>query len=56
MVFIVKYSKKHNSVKMNVELKFLPSTHYLMMLYICTKFRGNKLKGFRTTERTRFPQ
>ena len=31
------------------------SAHCLIMLYICTKFRENILKGFRVIERTRFP-
>ena len=33
-------TKVYNSVKMLVELRFLISTHSLMMLYICIRFCG----------------
>ena len=56
MIFIGKISKGHNSVKMVVELRFLFSAHYLMMVYICTKFHGNILEGIKVIERIRFSQ
>ena len=39
---------------MYVELWNLFSVHYLMMLYIRTRFRENISEGFRVIERTRF--
>ena len=46
-----KNSKGHNSVKMKVELRFFVSAHFLIMVYICTKFHENILDGI--IERTR---
>ena len=54
MIFIGKISKGHNSGKMYVDLWFFFSAHRLMMVYICTKFHENILKGIKVIERTRF--
>ena len=37
-----------------MELWYLISAHYLLMLYICTKFQENISKGFRIIQRMRF--
>ena len=53
MISMVKFSKGHNSVKkMSVELRFLISTHRVMMFYICTKFHELIFNRFRNVERT----
>ena len=49
MIFII---KGHNSQKILVELWFLSSAHPLMVIYICTKFHENILKGFNVMECT----
>ena len=36
------------------ELPFLHSARPLMLIDICMKFRGDSLRGFQVTERTRF--
>ena len=36
-IFILEFTKGHNSAKMEVELWFLFSAYGLLMLYICTK-------------------
>ena len=38
--------------KMKEELRFLVSSHCLMVLYVCTKFYKNISKGFRVIEGT----
>ena len=54
-ISIVKFAKGYNSIKIYVEFWFLFFLFPLMMLYICTKFRGNISKGFRVIKWTRFP-
>ena len=49
-----KISKRHNSKKMMVELRFLFSAHRLIMVYISTKFHEIILNGMKVIERTRF--
>ena len=49
-----KNSKGHNSVIMEVELRFYFSFHRLMVVYICTKFYDNILDGIKVIQRTRF--
>ena len=46
-IAILIITKGYSSVKIGGELQFLFSAHHLMMLYICTKFLENILKGFR---------
>ena len=49
-----KFSKRHNSIKLMLELRFLFSAHCLMMVYIYTKFHEIILNGMKVIERTRF--
>ena len=49
---MVNFSKKHNSVKIQVELRFFLSAHGLMMLYIYTKFHDKIFNRFRDVEQT----
>ena len=51
-IFIAKISKEHNSVKMQVEVRFFSSTHCLMVVHISTKFHENILNGIRVIKRT----
>ena len=44
--------KGHNSVNIANRVIVLFSAHHLIMIYICTKFHENILKGFRVMERT----
>ena len=53
-MYLLIITKGQCSVKMNVELYFLFSAHWLKLLYIHSKFRGNILDGFRVRQRTRF--
>ena len=43
------FTKGHNSVK-KVEFRYLFCRHFLIMLYICTKFCQSISKGFRITD------
>ena len=51
-ISLLKITKGHNSVKINVAIQFFFSAHCLMMVNICTKFRKNILSGLRVLERT----
>ena len=48
-----KCSKGNNSKSRQPETWFMCSSHRLMMLYICVKFRENISNGIRVTEQTR---
>ena len=50
MIFILKLTKGHNSVKLFVELWLLLSAYCLIMLYICTKICENISNGFKVTD------
>ena len=52
MIFIMKFTKGHNSVNNVVQLQFLSSASRLIMFYIYTKFRENILNGLRFIEQT----
>ena len=52
MIFIGKFSKGHNSVKMYMEIQFFFSAYCLMVVYICTKIHENILDGIEVIERT----
>ena len=49
----LKFTKGRNSVKNVGGVMIL--AHCLVLLYICTKFHENILKGFRVIERIQFP-
>ena len=47
MLLILFMVKGHNSLNIIHGVKVLFSAYRLIMVYICTKFRGNILNGFR---------
>ena len=49
-IFLLKFSKGHNSIKNAEGVTFLVSVYDLMVLHICTNFRENIFKGFRAIE------
>ena len=51
---ILKVKKGHNSVKMKIGLRLLLSAHWLVILYICTKFNENILNDFKIVEQAQF--
>ena len=56
MICILKFTKGHNFIKPvggGMVLTLCTSAHYLMMLYICTKFCESFSKDFRETDLNR---
>ena len=51
-ISILKFSKGHNSIKMQAELCFLISAYCLIVLHICSKLQENISKGFRVIKWT----
>ena len=46
----IKITRGHSSVKLWVKLRYLLSSHCLIMLYICTNFCVSISKGFRVKD------
>ena len=52
MIFTLKFTKGHNSVKSVDGVSVLTFCNCLIMLYICTKFHKNISKAFRVIEQS----